>query len=132
MLSRGKQIGFAVALTFFFLAVTLGLMELAVRHFRPQPTYSKLLAFLEGERYVPSPVIPFTLAPNYPLTGPSHEHPGQLVRVTTNRWGMRGRDVSQQKPAGTKRILILGDSYTFGLYVNDDETYPAVLERLLR
>jgi hypothetical protein len=33
---------------------------------------------------------------------------------------------------GELRILVLGDSITFGDYVDEDETYPAALERRLQ
>jgi lysophospholipase L1-like esterase len=54
------------------------------------------------------------------------------IRFTfsTNSRGLRGPEVPRRK--GAFRILALGDSTTFGLGVNDDETWPAVLESLLR
>jgi lysophospholipase L1-like esterase len=131
-LSRQKRILFSIVMLGVSLVLTLTLMELLVRLFRPQPTYSALLSWLEGERYVPGGFIPFTLAPSYVLRGPSHEFPGAQVTVSTNRWGLRGEEISLEKPRGTKRILVLGDSYTFGLYVNDGEAYPAVLQSMLR
>ena len=50
------------------------------------------------------------------------------VHVTTNRWGLRGRDPVLPKPAGRLRILMLGDSYTFGFPVRDEETFCALIE----
>jgi lysophospholipase L1-like esterase len=50
---------------------------------------------------------------------------------STNAQGMRGaRDVPPDK-GDAKRILFVGDSYTWGLHVRDDETYPAALEAML-
>lgn len=40
--------------------------------------------------------------------------------------------IARMAPAGTQRIAVLGDSCTFGWGANDNETYPAVLERRLR
>jgi lysophospholipase L1-like esterase len=54
------------------------------------------------------------------------------VDVTVNSLGLRGEEISLQKPDGVTRILVLGDSFTFGVYVDDQDTYPAVLQDLLR
>jgi hypothetical protein len=52
--------------------------------------------------------------------------------LNTNSKGFRGAtDYSYEKQEGKKRILILGDSYTFGDEVSDDETYAHYLQKLL-
>ncbi len=48
--------------------------------------------------------------------------------VQTNNLGLRDRDLEDD---GATRILALGDSCTWGWGVEQDATYPAVLERLL-
>src|SRR5690606_15081357 len=48
--------------------------------------------------------------------------------VTINRWGMRDRDYTLEKPAGTRRIALLGPSYVMGIGVADDETFDTFLE----
>jgi hypothetical protein len=51
------------------------------------------------------------------------------IRITTNSAGMRGqREYAIERTPGTRRILILGDSFTFGYGVEDDEVVSAVLE----
>ncbi len=55
----------------------------------------------------------------------TYHHP---VRV--NNLGLRGSDVGPPEP-GETRVLMLGDSLTYGQGVADDDTVPAVLERLL-
>ncbi|MBI3986432.1 MAG: SGNH/GDSL hydrolase family protein [Lentisphaerae bacterium] len=52
-------------------------------------------------------------------------------RVTTNSRGLRDREHKLQKPAGTFRIVGLGDSVMFGWGVGQAELYLAVLERSL-
>ena len=46
----------------------------------------------------------------------------------TNAHGFRGEDLPRKKSPGQLRIACLGDSFTFGWGVNDDETWPARLE----
>ena len=52
--------------------------------------------------------------------------------VNINSLGLRTPEVAIPKPAGTVRILLLGDSFTFGLRVRDDETFGRRLEEGLR
>jgi lysophospholipase L1-like esterase len=48
--------------------------------------------------------------------------------VTTNSRGLRERDLPTAKPSGTRRVVFLGDSVTFGAGVRDDEAFPRLLE----
>jgi lysophospholipase L1-like esterase len=67
----------------------------------------------------------------------AHEHiPGTSgtymgVPVTINSAGLRDREYPQQKPPGMTRILMLGDSVTFGWGVKIEETPSKLLEDLL-
>jgi lysophospholipase L1-like esterase len=49
----------------------------------------------------------------------------------TNAHGLRDRD-RPGKPPGTKRVLVMGDSYTWGYAVAEEEAYPQAAERLLK
>ncbi len=49
--------------------------------------------------------------------------------LTINSRGFRGRECTLQKPAGTRRILVLGDSYAWGYGVDDGEIFTEVLQR---
>lgn len=52
--------------------------------------------------------------------------------LTTNARSIRSlKDYTYEKPAGTSRILLLGDSFTFGEDVSDEEVYASRLEHLL-
>src|SRR3990167_480764 len=53
------------------------------------------------------------------------------VTVRVNRFSLRGPDPVIPKPPGVFRILVLGDSYTFGFPVRDDETFASLIERQL-
>jgi lysophospholipase L1-like esterase len=53
------------------------------------------------------------------------------IDIAINSKGLRDRDFPYEKPPGTRRILCLGDSYTFGYGVQADETFAKLLERSL-
>lgn len=54
----------------------------------------------------------------------------EAVNITS--LGARGaRDYASPKPANTKRVVVIGDSFSFGEGVRDNETYPSQLEALL-
>lgn len=59
--------------------------------------------------------------------------PGYDVPPTrTNSFGLRSPEVAVPKPAGTRRVLLLGDSFTFGFQAGEDVVFARQLERLLR
>ena len=52
--------------------------------------------------------------------------------LNSNSRGLRGRrEYTYDKPEGIARILVLGDSFTFGEEVSDDETYSHYLEKIM-
>ncbi len=53
-------------------------------------------------------------------------------RVSLNSHGFRDDEMPLEKPPGERRILVLGDSVTFGWGVDQGEDFPARLEALLR
>lgn len=52
--------------------------------------------------------------------------------TTVNSRGLRGPEVPLDKPAGTRRVLLLGDSTVFGVMVRDEQTFARVVEERLR
>jgi hypothetical protein len=52
--------------------------------------------------------------------------------VSVNAQGTRGQEVSFEKPHGTLRVVVLGDSQTFGAGIAANGTWPAVVEETLR
>jgi len=50
--------------------------------------------------------------------------------VRTNSYGMRDDELSIKRD-NVFRIAVIGDSFTFGFGVENEETYPSVLEKLL-
>lgn len=57
-----------------------------------------------------------------------HNLPGDFnVRYRLNNERLRGEDIALEKDEDVVRLLALGDSFTFGIGVEDDETYAAQL-----
>ncbi len=72
----------------------------------------------------PSDQIIFDLRPNLNVRF-------QRAQVHTNSCGMRDVERSIVKKPGTFRIALLGDSFTFGWGVEDNQTFAAQMERTL-
>ena len=53
------------------------------------------------------------------------------VQVKINSKGLRDNEYPYEKPDDTYRILMLGDSFTFGYGVNIEDTMAKVLEENL-
>src|SRR5262249_4818929 len=59
-----------------------------------------------------------------------HTFPGRYKFVyTTNEYGYRGKAIPPSRYNGKKVVLILGDSNSFGIGVNDGEEYPSRLAK---
>ena len=113
---KGKKLFIALATigTFFFLT------EFIVRILAPQELISDLIAF-DGD-------ICHRLKRNANGVQMSREY---SVEIRTNAHGLRDRFYSYDKKENTFRILVLGDSHTFGWGVKQDNTFTKVLEQKL-
>lgn len=68
--------------------------------------------------FVPSPELGWDLRPGV-----------RSERVNTNARGLRGlREYALKPPPGVRRVLCVGDSFTFGERLTDEESLPAQLE----
>jgi lysophospholipase L1-like esterase len=52
------------------------------------------------------------------------------IEVTHNSLGFRGPEVAPNPPPNMRRVLVLGDSFAYGIGVADDETFSARLAAL--
>lgn len=76
---------------------------------------------------------PFGVRINEPGAVYRHKSADVNVWFRINAQGMRAdRDYPREKPAGVKRIVSLGDSFTIGYEVEGNETFSSVLEDRLR
>ncbi|MBM4365069.1 MAG: hypothetical protein FJ102_02565 [Deltaproteobacteria bacterium] len=70
-------------------------------------------------------------APNQNLEVTPHRETGGSFRVSTDANGLRFPLHTQQKPAGAYRVMALGCSTTYGWGVDDADSYPAKLDKIL-
>ncbi|HEY0810251.1 MAG TPA: GDSL-type esterase/lipase family protein [Longimicrobiales bacterium] len=52
-------------------------------------------------------------------------------RARTVSLGYRGQNFPRRKPNGERRVVMIGDSFTWGEFVENNQTLPAQLERFL-
>lgn len=116
-LSAGKKAAFALAT----LAGLVGLAEGACR----ARAWLRARGRAEGVPFAPDASRGVVLRPGV------HEVAGRVA--TINALGMREREVGPERAAGVRRVLCVGASSTYGLFIERDElTWPARLEGALR
>lgn len=100
--------------------------------------YRQRLAEFDWTMFVPTPEEPwfYVLRPNLDETVTLPDPAGgppNVTRYRTNADGFRHHDAwPPRMDADAVRILCVGDSYTFGDRVADDEAWPSWVERGLR
>ncbi len=116
--------------TVMVMAISLALLvafEMTVRLFFPQTTqYTNLKNQSLGMK---DSQLGFVYRPNahQVVKGPEF-----TAEYKINQVGMRDEKQHEiPKPAGETRILLLGDSFTFGVGANYENIWPAILERNL-
>lgn len=124
-----------LGLLFLGLVVALLLGELFVRAAGLEvPPRGKSNTSRVG-RKVPEAEVPgvrFMLTPGkrqevvYPGLG---DEPDRVVEYAINAGGFRDHPYERARPEGTFRVVVLGDSFTYGTGVDLDATYPKVMER---
>ena len=101
--------------------VAILVVELAVRVFWPHRVRTPFA--LDDPRF---------LYRNEPSLAGYQTEPGEFgYGFTVNSLGFRGPEIAAEPPPRVLRILCVGDSFTWGTGVEDDETYPAQLARIL-
>ena len=131
MSGRGwKRLGLAVASTLLTPLLVEGAIQLVgdPRYERIEAQIDELSAYWQlakrGLLTLDDRELRYRLAPGFRA-----EVAGVEYRV--NSLGLRGPEVVQPKPAGTKRVVLVGDSYAFGLGVAEAEGIAAQLQTLL-
>jgi lysophospholipase L1-like esterase len=117
--ARLRELLFVLTVPVLASLLTLLAVEVLLRLFRPVPHSIEVNMY-----FAPDPHTGYRPEPNsVGWFGP--------LEAAVNRHGHRDDAVALKKPPGTFRILVLGDSFTVGASVRQEEAYPQRLETLL-
>jgi hypothetical protein len=113
-----------LAATLLALAIGEAVLRLCYRppEYSWYPRYALVPDAYTGSRFAPHLKLRLTYS----------NAQGHLFRFSTNSMGFRSRELPWRKPAGAFRVLFIGDSFTEGFGVNDDETFPHYFEQIAR
>ncbi len=121
----GRLRGWAVNLSLATVAVILTLcgFEASLRLFLPQKLYRYPRGLFRND-----PDLDFSLSPGFRGT---FRNPEYVTRVRINSLGLRGEEPKPSRE-GVKRILGLGDSFASAFNVEEEKTFFAVTEEILK
>jgi len=151
-MKASKRVAFATAGIVLGLAAAAAIVEIVARVIGLEPggVPMRRVDILEDGRFVTAATwgtAPVKRASPYPEVGNGEYIPGLTFRFVyadnprgyfdadnalvnhINSHGLRGDEFAPLKPAGTVRILGVGDSFTFGAGVREEDTFLARLER---
>ncbi len=124
-----KKILFRLLLVLFSLILSLGIGEWVVKKVKPQLTYTQAYK-ASADCATDDPYLPFVLKKNYKCHMVSVNKEFD-INATINSMGYRGPEFPVEKPPGKKRILLLGDSFTFGHGADDTHTFAYLTQQYL-
>lgn len=111
----------------FALLALVALDQLLLWTFATRPVNSiRTLIELTGEAEAPY----FQLRPGLDTTYATWRR-GTLSHIHVNALGFRDGDRAVPRESGVRRVVVTGDSITFGIGVNDEEAFPQQLQRQL-
>lgn len=126
-----------ISMLLISLIAVVGLSEIVLRNFVPLSSIVDHSSLQQKIWYLEN--FESVLARGQHPTHASHSKLGWTHRpnlreedFSTNSIGLRGkREYSLKKPSGYMRAVVLGDSFSAGYGVGDEETYAAQLEQLI-
>jgi lysophospholipase L1-like esterase len=121
--TRGRQVFFVLFALLFGSALGLGLLEIGLRYY---VAYVQSREQMDPGFLVYDPQVGWQMARNW---SGRHQHYDFDVHYTTNSQGLRGSWPVDGEPRESARFAFVGDSFTFGLGVNDDETFVQRLSK---
>lgn len=116
-----RKMGFCLILLSVWTGAILVLGELACRAFGIGGVILYQRGLYEAS---PDPQMGYGMTPGY--QGKSY-----ATRVEINENGFRGPSIDKPRPNEVFRIFCVGDSFTFGMGVEEDESWPSQLSKRL-
>lgn len=118
-----------IALFLVSIGVAFSIGEVIVRQTEVDWKYTeKTLYYQHADLNVHQPIFDPDLL--FGLKPGKHNFEGKYS-VSVNSFGFRGREVEIAKPEGVYRIIVVGGSNAYGATLNDNQTWPAQLEKAL-
>ncbi|MCP4683043.1 MAG: hypothetical protein GY864_11975 [Desulfobacterales bacterium] len=102
------------------LLLCLAAMEISIRVWNPNIAQRGMKQIHKASKF-----LGWDLIPGASGTG----NLGEFYQI--NASGFRGPEFKMEKKPGIQRIMVIGDSFTFGMGVNWEDAYPTRLERIL-
>ena len=110
---KAKFILFITIVSFIFFII---LSETYLAIFNPQPYLFPILSYSEEYRKIPPKNVTMV-----------HRVPPHKRFYTVNQYNLRGKLIPISNEYDKPNIILLGDSYTFGIGVNDGDEYAAIM-----
>ena len=126
----GREVANRLLLLTVSTVFALGCAEAIFRWHTERTFDARLPPWSENLMVVRGPQV-FAFRPHAAGQFPGNADQSRLFPYRINAHGLRDRDRPAKKP-GSTRVLVIGDSYTWGYAVAEEEAFPQVAERLLR
>src|SRR6266487_759442 len=121
-ISKLKLLSFYVIMIGLTIVVCFALLEFGLaRYYQSTESRIPITTF--------DPTLGWRLRPGSHSNKPSYTFKHHQVSI--NEYGLRNRPVSARATSDTKRIVILGDSFTFAMAVPNEKSFPVILENIL-
>ncbi|MCH8033829.1 MAG: SGNH/GDSL hydrolase family protein [Bacteroidetes bacterium] len=120
-ISLWKKIKFILFITIVSLVFFIILSETYLAIFNPQPYLYPRLSYSEKYRKIPPENVTMV-----------HCVPPHKRYYSVNQYNLRGKVIPLSNEYDKSNIILLGDSFTFGIGVNDGNEYAAIMANNLK
>ena len=124
-MNSSKKTIFTIAAVLIGLLISLFIAEIAIR-------ISNAVDHKERKIWIPDPYLGMVHAPNNKFRYQDDAKVEFDIQHRTNSFGLMGPEISLEKANDVFRIILLGDSYTEALQVEEGKSFARRLESMLQ